>query len=472
MKHTETTPVKNIVLAAAIATALSSVPMGAFAASPNNDVAQIREQLEGLLKRVDKLEQENNQLKQENEELKATDEKLQANDDYLKGEAKGLRKDAAQQAVEVGKVKGADWAGKVAFTGDIRYRYEGISDETANAAGIQSTADRYRDRVRARLNATIKATDNIIVGIGFATTEGGDPRSSNQSLTGVFSRKSLDLDTAYFDWKFATWGNLIGGKMKQPFFKPGQSLFWDNDINPEGLALGFNQGIFFGSAYDYWLVETSAAENATTSDTMLYGAQFGVKLPISASSLTLAAHYYELKSGQFRSPFYLAPGATLGTGQANGNTTCTVALCGVAAPTLAFNYEVINVSAQFDTNFGALPVQFWADAAQNRDVDDLDTAWAAGVLFGKAANYRTWEVGAFYESLEKDALFAQLIDSDFAGGVSDSEGWVLKAGYTPVRNWTLNATYFLTKRNVDVANAAGVKEVDYDRLQLDFNVKF
>ncbi len=89
MKHTETTPVKNIVLAAAIATALSSVPMGAFAASPNSDVAQIREQLEGLMKRVDKLEQENTQLKQENESLKATDEKLEANDDYLKAEAQG-----------------------------------------------------------------------------------------------------------------------------------------------------------------------------------------------------------------------------------------------------------------------------------------------------------------------------------------------------------------------------------------------
>ena len=78
----------------------------------------------------------------------------------------------------------------------------------------------------------------------------------------------------------------------------------------------------------------------------------------------------------------------------------------------------------------------------------------------------------FYQVLEKDALFAQLIDSDFAGGVSDSEGWVLRAGYTPVRNWTLNATYFLNQRNVDVANSAGLTEVDYDRLQLDFNVKF
>jgi hypothetical protein len=437
------------------------MPMAAFAASPN-ELAQIREQLEGLMQRVDKLEQENSQLKQENQTLKAADEQLQANDDYLKGEARGLRKEAAQQAVEVGKVKGADWAGKVAITGDMRYRYEMISDETLSG-GVQ-TADRYRDRVRARLNATVKATDNITVGIGLATTENGDPRSSNQSLTGVFSRKSLDLDTAYFDWKFAQWANLIGGKMKQPFVKPGQSLFWDNDINPEGLALGFQSGMFFGTAYNYWLTEQSGPETTRTADTMLHGLQIGTRLPIGANTLMLAAHYYDLSAAQGRSPFYNA--------SANGNTTDTIGSGTTATQVLRNDYEVINLSAEFNMLLGQLPLQIWADAAQNQDVDDLDTAWSAGVLFGKASNYRTWELGAAYQVIEKDALFAQLIDSDFAGGVSDSEGWVLRAGYTPVRNWTLNATYFLNQRNVDAPTSSGQSEIDYDRLQVDFNVKF
>ncbi len=137
-------------------------------------------------------------------------------------------------------MKGADWAGRVTLAGDIRYRYEYIADDTAlNAAGV-TAADRTRDRIRARFNAVAKATDNITVGIGFATTEGGDPRSSNQSLTGVFNRKALDLDLAYFDWKFASWGNLVGGKMRQPFVKGGQNLFWDNDINSGRRGLQFS----------------------------------------------------------------------------------------------------------------------------------------------------------------------------------------------------------------------------------------
>ena len=87
--------------------------------------------------------------------------------------------------------------------------------------------------------------------------------------------------------------------------------------------------------------------------------------------------------------------------------------------------------------------------AQNQDPDDLNTAWFAGFRFGTASNARTWELGATYGIIEKDAVFAQFIDSDFAGGVSDSEGWVLRAGYVPVKNWTLNASYFMNKLNRD-----------------------
>ncbi len=447
---------KNVLLSAAIATLLSSTAISASAAE-GDEIAEIRDELRALMERVDRLETENTALKSENEKLKEQDE-------YLRAETRGLRKESAVHASEVAKVKGADWAGRVALKGDMRYRYEMISDETLNSSGVQSTADRYRDRIRARLSAEIKATDSINLGIGFATTEGGDPRSSNQTLSGVFSRKALDLDFAYFDWKFATWGNLIGGKMKQPFFKPGQSLFWDSDVNPEGLAVSFSRGSYFGTAYNYWINEVSGAESAVTADTMLYGAQLGTRLPVGGSTLTLAAHYYDLSAGEGRAPFY--------NNNSNGNTTITIPSGTGTVAVLANDYRVINVGAELASTVGSVPLTLWADVAQNQDAEDFDTAWGAGVLLGKAGNYRTWELGASYQVIEKDALFAQLIDSDFGGGLSDSEGFVLRAGYAPVRNWVLNATYFINERNADVANAVGQTGVDYDRLQLDFNVKF
>lgn len=437
------------------ATLLMSVAGMAYGA--DEEIVQIREQLQALVQRVDRLEQQNEALAAENERLKAQD-------DYLKAEARGLRKESAMQASEVAKVKGADWASRVKLKGDLRYRHEQTSDETLNGSGVQNVADRYRDRIRARMSVEVKATDKIELGLGFATTEGGDPRSSNQTLTGAFSRKSLDLDFAYFDWQFADWGHLIGGKMKQPFFKPGQSLFWDGDVNPEGLAASFTRGIYFGTTYGYWVNEVSGAESAVTADTMLYGAQVGARLPVGASTLTLAAHYYDLSAGEGRAPFY--------NNNANGNSTISIPSGQSTIAVLANDYRVINLGAELNGTLRTLPLQLWADVARNQAADDLDIAWSVGVLFGKASDYRTWELGVAYQVLEKDALFAQLIDSDFGGGNSDSEGFVLRAGYAPVKNWVLNATYFMTERNVDVPNAVGQVGVDFDRLLLDFNVKF
>lgn len=440
---------KNLLIATAAAAALSYLPIGASAAS-TDELAEIREQLQGLMQRVDKLEQENTELKTENENL-------QAQDDYLKAETRGLRKESAIHAMEVEKVKGADWAGRVAVKGDLRYRHEQIREDNVTPA----PADRYRDRIRARVAVEARATDNILVGIGLATTEGSDPRSSNQSLDGVFSRKSFDLDLAYFDWKFA-WGNLIGGKMKPPFYRPGQSLFFDGDLNPEGLAVNYSRGMWFGTAYNYWIDEVSGAETTQTADAMVHGLQIGARLPAGAGSLALGAHYYDLSAAQGRRGVFFGCSSTSDS-CANGNTVIGPAGSGI----LAFDYQVIEVFADYTTAFGVLPFQLWADVAENQDPDDLNLAWGAGVLFGKAGNYRTWELGAAYQSVEKDALFAQFIDSDFAGGTSDSNGWVVRGAYAPVRNWTLNATYFINERNVDVGTPS-----DYDRLQLDFNLKF
>lgn len=446
----------NVPMSAAMVSLLSIVALAANAAE-DNEIAQIREQLQALIERVDRLEAQNDSLKAENEQLKAQGE-------YLRTETRGLRKESAVHAAEASKVKGSDWASRVTLKGDLRYRHEQTSDETRDGSGARRTADRSRDRIRARINAEVKATESIRLGIGFATTEGGDPRSSNQTLSGVFSRKSLDLDLAYFDWQFADWGNLIGGKMKQPFFKPGQSLFWDSDVNPEGLAASFTRGAYFGTVYGYWIDEVSGPPSAVTADTMLYGAQVGARLPVGEATLTLAAHYYDLSAGQGRAPFY--------DNNANGNTTISIPFGASTTAVLANDYRVLNVGAELNGTLRMLPLQLWADVAQNQAVDDLDTAWAAGILLGKAGDDRTWELGAAYQVVEKDALFAQLIDSDFAGGNADNEGVVLRAGYAPVKNWVLNATYFMTERNADVANSAGQVGVDYERWQLDFNVKF
>jgi hypothetical protein len=427
--------VKNqLIAAAAVATALS---LGSPAhAATNDELAQIRSQLQNLLQRVDKLEAENDSLKAQNDRLKAQTEQV----------SKQITQ-SVESKPGAPAVKAADWPNRIVVKGDVRYRHQETDDESA-------PAKRDEDLLRARLGVEAKINDSIVAGIGVSTSSApGNPRGANVQLDGEFSRKSLYLDLAYFDWTFADNAHFIAGKMKMPFVRAGQSLFWDNDINPEGIALTYSTGSLFGSAWGYWIEENVPATTTvtTTTDTKMYGLQLGNRFALGSNNLVVAASYYDLAAAQGRRPFYNA--------SSNGNSL---------TPTggLAYDFQVVSLMAEYSTKLGELPLQVWADAAQNLDAD-LDTAYTVGAMFGKASNPHTWEAGFAYQLIEKDALFAQHIDSDFGGGLSDSGGWVLRGGYAPAKNWVLNATYFKNVNNQDVGT-----EYDFDRLMLDFNTKF
>jgi hypothetical protein len=429
--------VKNQLVAAAIVAAIVEsigTASAADAAEPN-ELAQIRSQLQSLIQRVDRLEQENTELKTQNSQLKTQTAQL-ANQ--------------GPDTKQTGAPKAADWPSRIAVKGDVRYRHQQSDDSRVEA-------QRDEQLLRARLSVEGKVTDSMVAGIGFATSSApGNPRGANVQMDGEFSRKPLYVDLGYIDWTFAAGAHAIGGKMKMPFVRPGQSLLWDNDINPEGIALTYSRGTTFGSAWGFWIeenVQYGATANAVTdtTDTKMYGMQTGNRFEFGGSSLIVAATYYDLAAAQGRRPFF--------NGSSNGNSL-------TANGGLAYDFKVSSLLAEYNVKLGELPLQVWADAARNSDAE-LDTAWTLGAMFGKAANPGTWEAGLAWQSIDKDALFAQHIDSDFAGGVSDSEGWVLRAGYAPLKNWSLNATYLVAKANKDVGT-----EYDYDRLLLDFNAKF
>ncbi len=453
---------KSTVLATAVAAALMLSAADASAqtkgAATKADVQSIQAQMQALAERLNRLETANAELKTQNSELQALADRREAEMDYLKSQTKELREEGAVTSNELSKVKGADWATKIKGRGDFRFRQENIWTERAVAGEAVDAADRSRQRIRARLGFDFKATDNVKGTLLFATG-GDDPRSSNQTLGSTGTRKTIGLDMAYVDWKFMEGGDALLGKQVNPIFKPGQSLFYDGDFNPEGGAVKFDRGMFFGTAYGWWLSEQYNADpNGENSDANIFGLQAGMKFPLFGGETVLAANYYECGACQSNSPLY--------ANSANGNSTFRIGAS--TTNLLTYGYDIFELGAQMGVTVADLPVTFWANYAQNLADDvEYDTAYAVGAMVGKASNAKTWEAGLFYQAIDKDALFGQWIDSDFGNGNTDSEGWVLKAGYAPVRNFTVNATYFLNTLNKDV----GV-ELDYDRLQLDLNYKF
>jgi hypothetical protein len=391
-------------------------------------------------------------------ELKAAVAALQQRLEQLESQSKTVEETNDKQTDQIAMVKAnvGSWVPNFTFKGDLRYRNENIDQEYS--------AERNRDRIRMRTGFVAKVNDTIRTEVGLSTSEGNDPRSSNQTLTDGNSRKNLFVDLAYAEWQPRADMKFTAGKMKYPWVRAGQSVFFDGDVNPEGLAASFTRGDFFASTFYNILEERSAAGESTMT-----GGQVGWKPMVGSGRLTLGASYFDMHSVQFRAPAFSA---------ANGNTTRNTGCFGGGTGCLANDYNLLELFAEWTLPAVAgKPLSIYADYVKNDAASNgLDTAYSTGVLWGKASDPHTWEIGYFYADVEKDALYGEYIDSDWGAGNTDAKGHVFKFAYAFAKNWTLNTTYILNKTNMDVStNVAGVGSVfdrDYKRLQVDLNFKY
>src|SRR5262245_17253727 len=136
-----------------------------------------------------------------------------------------------------------DWLARTTVFGDVRYRHEGFYHQP-HAEGAVVTA-RNRERIRARLGVRVAFSDELSATIRGASGNINDPISTNETLTGNFTRKNFNLDWAYLTF---TPGRTFGirpgvaaitaGKFPNPMFRVGEMLF-DDDLSPEGASETF-----------------------------------------------------------------------------------------------------------------------------------------------------------------------------------------------------------------------------------------
>jgi hypothetical protein len=452
----------SLAVAGALAGAAAFAPQPAFAQSAA-DIQALKDQLSALQAKIEQLEKAQTQTAKTVAETQATSDKTA---DVV-----------AQEKT------------RLSFNGDLRYRNENFDVQYVDR-------DRSRDRIRARLNANFRVNDTV-TGQFAITTGSTDPRSGNQTLDGQNARKDFDLDLAYVTWAPTADWKITAGKQKYSWTRTA-SYFFDNDVNPEGLSANFTKGNFFAGVFYDWLAERAlsfSGPTGTNTDSIMFGAQAGYKIPISDSvKLTLGGTYFDFDGVQGYNPLF--------GGSSFGNTTTTsAAVCSrtLAAGTacLLSDYDIVEVFGDLTASVGGKPLRFFIDGAKNLEAEvnpvageKLDTAYSAGLTYGAAGAAKgTWEVGLIYQQVEKDALFGQLLDSDFGDGNTDTKGFVFRGAYSVARNWTLNATLFLNElsndvpQSVTVFNGAtpapydtivipGIFDRDYKRLQLDLNFRF
>ncbi len=121
--------------------------------------------------------------------------------------------------------------GPISFSGDVRLRAEPFLGGPSDGS-----LDRMRGRLRARFNVTANLGSQFRTGITLATGDINDPVSTNQNLTGFYTRKTIALDQAFVQFRPNQFKalTLTGGKFAYPWYNT--ELTWDKDLNPEGAA--------------------------------------------------------------------------------------------------------------------------------------------------------------------------------------------------------------------------------------------
>ena len=387
----------------------------------------LRSQLAALIERVERLEQQLAEAESTNE--RQTDQ-------------------LAQSAVAA---RAVSWAENLRFSGDLRYRHELIDED--------GREQRQRQRIRARFGVTAQVTESLSAGIRVATGGVSENRSTNATLGDANARNDLELDLGYLTWRPREDLSLTLGKQGYPWFRPGSSFLYDSDSNPEGVALAWSgsSGVFT-HAWGFWLSESASAAEGNVS-----GLQVGWH---NRTGLTIAASFHDYAAIEGRSLSF--SGYPAGNTTYAGDRLCQPVATEVAvARCYSADYEILGLAVQYEGRVGELPLQLWADSVQNLAVAEFDAGFNLGARIGRASSPGSWELALAYQDVEADAQWGGFIDSDFAGGDTQGRGWRLQGGWVPARNALLQFTWIDSMRAVDLP-----QERDYQRLQLDFSMKF
>lgn len=128
-------------------------------------------------------------------------------------EAEQIKKEAQKASAEQEKKleekvakKTPDWVKNLKFKGDVRARYqiENVEDD--------NKGQRERGRFRLRFGAETSPVENFSLGFGLASGSDDDPRSTNQTMGGLFSKKEIWIDYAYGQYRPTPWLSFTAGR--------------------------------------------------------------------------------------------------------------------------------------------------------------------------------------------------------------------------------------------------------------------
>ena len=392
-----------------------------------------------------------------------------------------------------------EWVRMIRWDGDLRFRYQfdryaadnapAISVQQTNVnrafTALNTTEDRQRLRVRARLGATATLDENWSAGARLATGNLTEPVSSNQTLGNYGNKFSATFDRAFIRYRYQDQINAVVGRFASPWMST--DLLWATDLGFDGVAVSWTPALPRQARGFVTLAAMPVQEVELSSpDKWLVGAQAGAELPGGPggidSKFAIALYDYRNMLGKV-SP----AGTTLYESSApqfaqKGNTYYNISsdparpLLGLAA-----EYRLLNLTGQMEIPVsGDKRVLISGDFVRNLAFDSAAVSQRVGtnvaartlgyqlrLAFGDRELTRRdqWQVFATYKHAERDAVLDAFTDSDFRLGGTDARGYTIGGSYGVGRNTSLNLRYLS-------ADSIDGPPLSIDVLQLDLIARF
>jgi hypothetical protein len=458
-----------------------------------------------------------------------------------------VKQQVMQQATEEGGAEPnaiVGWTQRIRVTGDVRLRGDynmfasGNNNQfvdfnaingTSNGYDVNSgvgppllntTADRTRARLRARLGVEATIADWVNANVRIATGSDHSPVSTNQTAgsPGDFAKYALWLDQAAIIMRPDENLTVSGGRFANPFWT--SDLMYDDDLNFDGLAISARAkatrdigGFIVAGGFpvfntDFNLGSTNNLKTKS-NDAYLFAGQVGtdwkpLDKPYSArfaigyfnyqnvqgkeSSLCSApTSYGSCSTDGTRAPF-LQFGNTVfpirNISTLNGTSTAQPEFYGLASrfgildvhgQTLLTFFHPIDIRPEFEfvQNLSFDP------NAINRNLPVNNITGTNNAFVGSGTGYMVrvaighltldaandWNLAVAYKYLGSDAVLDALTDSKFHLGGTNAKGFVLTGNYALDRNIWLAGAYYST-------GAVSGPAYSVDTLMLDLNVRF
>jgi hypothetical protein len=372
----------------------------------------------------------------------------------------------------------------VTLFGDVRVRNESFFQD--------GTKDRIRQRFRLRFGMKVKPTDEMEFGIKLASGTANDPISNNQTFTGDFTFKDINIANAYIKLTPSKsigldrpWLTVMGGKFDQPMYVPQWSpnmLVWDRDLTPEGFfeslkLVDAKDGILRGVALNLgqWIFQ----ENSNTGEAAIYGFQ-GVGNLAFGNVVWNDYEYVDPSSiavdRNTNSSLNITNTVTLSDGTVVGGTPASPSVDDEGNPITivklnnGFNILDIGTDLQIPTGFPAFPLRPFGDFANNTKASNNDNGYQGGLAIGLYKDPGDYFFSYSYEYLETDAVMSAFSDSDFGrNGGTNTKAHILQAGYVLSKNLSLLSTAWIDK---PIENVSGRNPNTDVRWQVDVVGKF